>query len=253
MANFELINKLSVGLFFLFTMVTLQLISYSAFYLGRRSKTKAITAPNDFISTNIIGLLALILGFSFSMAIERYETRRVLSVKEANAIGTAYLRSQAIKFKNHAQVRDLFKHYTDLRIEAYQSLNPRPVLAKNELIQDELWKSFLGVTDKNRGELESAYMHALNEMFDTGFERTMAFAKMMPVTFYILIYILAGAAFAFMNFDRGYKEGSEHIRAALFVVLFSILFSFIYDMDHFKSGVIQIKQDALLHMRKSIR
>ena len=36
----------------------------------------------------MLGLLGLLLGFSFAMAVGRYDLRRPLVVDEANAIGT---------------------------------------------------------------------------------------------------------------------------------------------------------------------
>ncbi|MEO8308709.1 MAG: hypothetical protein ABI616_11795 [Pseudomonadota bacterium] len=55
----------------------------------------------------LLGLLALLLGFSFSMAISRYDTRRSLVLEEANAIGTTYLRAGFLPSEQGNEARRL--------------------------------------------------------------------------------------------------------------------------------------------------
>ncbi|MBV8794983.1 MAG: hypothetical protein JO136_08590, partial [Hyphomicrobiales bacterium] len=45
------------------------------------------------VQTAALTLLGLIVGFSFSMAVSRYDQRKNLEEAEANAIGTEYVRT----------------------------------------------------------------------------------------------------------------------------------------------------------------
>jgi hypothetical protein len=92
----------------------------------------------------------------------------------------------------------------------------------------------------------------LNTLFDTANMRTKALFKMLPITFYGLILILASAAVGFMNFDRGIGGGGQHWRSILFILLFAVLLTFIYDMDHFRRGIIRINQDPLIEVQALI-
>lgn len=250
MKDTEFINHVGVGTFFTCTVVILSLVSYVTYWSGKRLENRDRATPSDLISTNVLGLLALILGFSFSMAIERYENRRRLNIEEANAISTAYLRSGLIKFERPEEVKNLFKHFVDLRIQAYVDPKPVYLILANRQVEKEIWKHFQAVSVRDRGEIESAYLQSLNEMFDISNARNFAFRKMLPSTFYILILILASAAIGLINFDRGYHNDQSHVRSFLFVVLFAIMFSFIFDMDHFRSGFVTIGQEPLLLLKK---
>lgn len=252
MMDWEFINRLSVGSFFASIILILLLVSFLSFYLGKRNYHKGPSDSSEFISTNILGLLALILGFSFSMEIERYESRRLLALEEANTVSTAYLRSETINFPSHEEVKNLFKKYIGLRVAAYESPEPTKFFKDIELVKGEIWESFVKVTARDRGELESAYMQSLNEMFDTGNTRTKALMKMMPISFYLLILMLAATAVGFINYDRGQKSDNDHGRSIVFVILFSIVFVFIFDMDHPRRGLINISQAPLIEVQQQI-
>jgi len=64
---------------------------------------------HDHLLSAVLGLLALLLGFTFSLALNRYEARRDLVVQEANAIGTAWLRAQLLEPPNKAAMSGLLR------------------------------------------------------------------------------------------------------------------------------------------------
>ena len=65
---------------------------------------------------SMLGLLALLLAFSFAMGIDRYEERRRLVILEANAIGTSYLRAQLLDEPHRTRLSSLLVAYTDNRL-----------------------------------------------------------------------------------------------------------------------------------------
>ena len=86
-------------------------------HLRERRKAQAGEAQGDaFAMTSVLGLLALLLGFTFSIALSRYEARRELVVKEANAIGTTWLRMQMLDADERARMEALLRRYVDARI-----------------------------------------------------------------------------------------------------------------------------------------
>ena len=60
-------------------------------------------------------LLALLIGFSFSMAISLYDQRKNYEEAEANAIGTEFGRADLLPAGDSAKVRDLLRKYLDRR------------------------------------------------------------------------------------------------------------------------------------------
>jgi hypothetical protein len=98
-----------VALFFLGLMVATCEIGYR---MGLRSraaeKTKALVPT---ITGSILALLGLLLGFTMSMSVSRYDVRRRLVLEEANAIRAAYLRIQALPPPESAELQDLLRQY----------------------------------------------------------------------------------------------------------------------------------------------
>src|ERR1044072_7403393 len=73
----------------------------------------------DIIRTAALTLLGLIIGFSFAMAVTRYDQRKNFEEAEANAIGTEYARADLLPAESAAQLRELVRKYVDQRIAFY--------------------------------------------------------------------------------------------------------------------------------------
>ena len=89
-------------------------------------------------------LLGLIIGFSFSMAANRYDQRKNFEEAEANAIGTEILRADFLPTADAANVRKLLAEYTGLRIQFYLNKddNQRKQLAERTAqLQSALWSA----------------------------------------------------------------------------------------------------------------
>jgi hypothetical protein len=78
--------------------------------------TEAIAQANAVL-VSMLGVLALLLAFTFSAALQRYDARSKAAVAESNAIGTTYLRAQRFPREMHDEVRSLLRRYSEIRIE----------------------------------------------------------------------------------------------------------------------------------------
>src|SRR5271169_1628111 len=97
-------------------------ISEIGFRIGRplRARTdEPARGLEGAVQAAALGLLALLLGFSFSLVASRYDARREVIVHEANAIGTAYLRAQLLPEPQRSESREIFHRYVAERIRAY--------------------------------------------------------------------------------------------------------------------------------------
>jgi hypothetical protein len=77
-------------------------------------------SQEGFVISAVLGLLALLLGFTFSLALDRYEARGVLVLEEANAIGTSYLRSQVLDEPHRSRKSRILLEYTETRVQLGQ-------------------------------------------------------------------------------------------------------------------------------------
>jgi hypothetical protein len=123
--------------------VSLLVAGEAGFRLGRRTRADtgdAIRSQIGTIEGGILGLLGLLLGFTFSMAVSRFDTRKRMAVEEANAIGTAALRGQMLPQPHRTEVADLFRRYVDVRVEVSRDAGVRGDSdARANRLQEQLW------------------------------------------------------------------------------------------------------------------
>jgi hypothetical protein len=122
----------------------------------------------DTVLAASLTLLALIIGFSFSMAVSRYDQRKNCEEAEANAIGTAYLRADLLSNENAAKVRQLLKLYVDQRIDFYRNKTAGPNIGNDpKKIQDELWSTVVRAGTAQPNPVLALAVSSMNDVFNT--------------------------------------------------------------------------------------
>lgn len=178
-------------------------IAVAAGYLGQsrlQRTSEAGTEPppgGAHLLSAVLGLLALLLGFSFSMAMDRYDTRRQLVVQEANALGTTWLRIQLLDEPEKSLMSDLLRRYVDARVVWSNSTAESPPDVDAIALQQQLWTA-TGVALRSESPplLTRGVMDALNESIDLASARTAARAAHIPdyVQSLLLIYAILSMA-----------------------------------------------------------
>ena len=146
--------------------------------LGRRLGQRAIARDGASLSnigsleTAVFALLGLLIAFTFSGALTRFDVRRSQAVDEANAIGTAYLRIDVLPESAQPRLREAFRSYVDARIATYRKLSDiaaaRSELARSQELQADIWSQAVTATrmPEARPGLDLIVLPALNQMFD---------------------------------------------------------------------------------------
>ncbi len=208
------------------------------------------------VQAAVLGLLALLLGFTFSMAVNRYDTRRNLVLKEANAIGTTWLRAGLLPEAQSAPVKVLLRRYVDVRLK-YEAVSRDPGqlaegLRRSAELQKELWQHAEAAA-ATPTPVVATFITALNEVIDTDAERIAAARNRIPTGVWVLLIIVAG----FGCFTTGYGSGAHGARS-LFTTLFlpiliTIVITLIFDLTHTRQGLIGISQQPLIDLQGSIQ
>src|SRR4051812_49649249 len=122
-------------------------IAEGGYRLGLRlfaAKDEARRSQIGGVQGAILGLLGLLLGFTFSMAVSRYEARRELVLKEANTIGTTWLRAGLLPEAHREPVKELLRRFVDVRLETqkgrYDAAKLAEGLRRGGEIERELWE-----------------------------------------------------------------------------------------------------------------
>ncbi|GAA4754298.1 hypothetical protein GCM10023264_21820 [Sphingomonas daechungensis] len=226
-------------------------------YLRRRhdkrhgKPTKEEDSQQTFLVSSVMGLLALLIGFTFSMAVDRFDTRRHLVLEEANAIGTTYLRTQLLEEPHRARISKLLSEYTDVRIElATSKPGPavRPLLQRSDGLIADLWTATVAAFPTMRPyDFSSSYLESMNLLIDTDAARQASRMAHVPSEVFIVLLLYQFMAAGVIGYTLS-GEGGRRI-AAFLLLLFGIALLLVFDIDHPTAGGIIESQRPMLQVQ----
>jgi len=219
----------------------------------RDEETEWSSSQESYLVGSMLGLLALLLAFSFSMALGRYEERRHLVTQEANAIGTAYLRSQLLDEPHRTRLSVLLVQYTDNRIAlaAAPSDQTERLLSRNDRLLTDIWSAVVAARDSAlaRG-ISTPLLMTFNEVIDLDTERKVARTVRMPAEVLLFLYgflVLTAAVLGYVLEERRSRLG-----AGVLFLLLSLYVSIIADLNRPISGNIRESQEPMKMLRRSL-
>jgi hypothetical protein len=228
--------------------------------VGWQFGTRSGGRGGDNISTlesATLGLLALIIGFTFAMALSRFESRRDAIVNEANAIGTTALRARLLPQPHRTEALNLLREYVQLRLEVIESgrslAELRPFVDRSNAIQEALWQRAKAVAAIDNGMVPTGlFILTLNEMIDDQSKRLAALRNRVPNVVLLALFGIAAVAGGF----AGYASGRDPKRSRLPVytmglVVFSVIF-LILDLDRPSNGFIRNDQQPMIDTAATI-
>jgi hypothetical protein len=210
---------------------------------------------HDFsiIQAATLTLLALIIGFTFSMAVTRYDQRKTLEEAEANAIGTEYLRTDLLPDDLAAHTRDLLRQYLDLRIALYEETNEdvaREIDGRTTKLQSELWKSVFPAAAKQPTPIVALALSGMNDVINSQGYTQAAWWNRIPVGAWAMMALMAITCNLLVGY--GERRKGEFILFVLPVVV-SIAFYLIADLDSPRGGIIRVHPQNLQATAQSLQ
>jgi hypothetical protein len=242
-------------IFFLFSLLVLWLAAQIGAALRRRRALKD-DEREDFsvVQAATLTLLGLIIGFSFSMAISRYDLRKTYEEAEANAIGTEYVRAGLLPASDATALRAQLRKYLDLRILFYQARNPdelRQIDANTAQLQTEMWSAVQVPAVAQPTPVIALAVAGMNDVLNSQGYTQAAWWNRIPSTAWSLMIAIAVCC----NLLVGYGSHSAKAKASLFVVLpliVSISFLLISDIDSPRGGFIHVAPQNLVSLSQSL-
>lgn len=196
-------------------------------------------------------LLALLLGFTFSMALSRYDSRRALVVQEANDIGTAWLRAGLYATPAAAALQGELATYARTRIGAPGRTPDDEVRVRRAgaVMRRAIWTSTAAVTAPDRSTAQAAALvAAVNAVLDTATTRETAIDARVPETVVDLLAVYAGVSALLLGYVLS-AFGSRHRVASLVLfVLLAMTIVLILDLDRPQSGAIRVSQQPMIDL-----
>ena len=242
-------------IFFLFTLVLLWLSAQVGIYL-RRFRTLKDDERDDFntVQAATLTLLGLIIGFSFSMAISRYDQRKNYEEAEANAIGTEYVRAGLLPAADAARVRGQLRRYLELRILYYQTRNDRELQqidADTAQLQNEMWSAVQVPAVAQPSPVIALAVAGMNDVLNSQGYTQAAWWNRIPTSAWALMIGMAICC----NVLIGYGARGAGVKSGLLIVLplvAAVAFLLIADIDSPRRGFIHVVPQNLVSLLDSL-
>jgi hypothetical protein len=228
--------------------------------IGRWLGTRAGDGGGEQVRTleaAVLGLLALIIAFTFAMALSRYEARRDAVLSEANAVGTTALRARLLPEPHNAETLRLLRDYVKVRLDAAQrafgAAEFDAAIARSGQIQEALWQQAMAVAAKNQDLVPTGlFIDALNKMIDEHEKRLTAFRNHVPNVVLLSLYGVAMVAGAFSGYAGGVGVRSARLPVYAMIVLICAVILLILDLDRPSAGFIRTSQQPMIDTAANI-
>jgi hypothetical protein len=220
--------------------------------VGRRREGENPAAIGTFVGSGM-GLLAFFLAFTFGVAASRFEARREVMLREANAIGTAYLRANLVPQPHRSEIQKILREYADVRIEAARSGNVERAVARSEELHGRLWAEVTGLAELDpRSIVGGLQIESVNELIDVHQMRVAAATTRIPPRVWDVLFGLTALAMVGVGFQAG-QSGPKRSPVILVLALaFASVVLVIVDLDRPLEGSLRVSQQPLLDTRRSM-
>jgi hypothetical protein len=243
-----------IGLVLVAAMLAASLLGEGLYRRAAKRKTENSDGANEgYIVSATLGLLALLMGFTFSLAVDRFEARRVLVLQEANAIGTTYLRTQMLEPVDRARISRMLVDYTDNRIVLATASRDQvgPLLTKNDQMLTDLWTATLAAWPSIKGlDFSSSYLETMNNLIDLDAARKAARQARVPSAVFFVLFLYVVTSAGVLGYAGANKEG-RGATAFLFLLL-AISLVLTLDIDRPRSGRVTESQAPMERLKATL-
>ena len=240
----------------LVAVVGLWLATWTGAAVFGRHKALADHVRSDYTSVAgaILTLLGLIIGFTFSMSVSRYDLRKNYEEAEANAIGTEYARAGLLPAADAAQVRVLLAHYVDLRIQDYSTRDGREIERlkdQTEQSQGQLWSAVTNPAMVQPTALSALAVSGMNDVLNSQGYTQAAWWNRIPLSAWWMMAAIAVCGCALVGY------GAQAFRSEVYFIwvlptVIAMAFFLIADIDSPRGGMIRIKPQNLIDVAQSM-
>jgi hypothetical protein len=206
----------------------------------------------------LLGLLALVLAFTFSIAVARFDARKELVIQESNAIGTTYLRARLLSESQRKEAIGLLRTYVEEQLAFYQAgVDVGRLEAVNSRIaelQERLWLIAIAASEQDSRSVPTGlFVHSLNGMIDLHATRIKALENRLPDAVIYLVFMVALVTLGFVGYGRGLVGRRNFVSIAITAALVVLVLTIILDLDRPRRGLITVSQSSLERLQEVLR
>jgi hypothetical protein len=240
---------------FAMALIAQSFAAYAGDLLRKRVQSFRQGERHDFntVQAATLTLLALIIRFSFSMAVNRYDQRKASEEAEASTIGTEYLRADLLPADGGARMRDLLRKYLDLRIAFYEQADARlddQIGQQTARLQEQLWALVVPAAASQPTPTTALVVSGMNDVLSSQGQTQAAWWNRIPTGAWAMMVLMAVCC----NLLIGYGERRKgELFLFIFPVVVSVSLFLIADLDNPRGGIIQLHPQNLFATAETIR
>ncbi|MCG2837523.1 hypothetical protein L6J37_11850 [Photobacterium sp. WH77] len=254
--NGELFESLPITLIFVGIALLMLLFCEIGFQFGRHAfarKDKEVPGPLGSMVGGLLGMLAFVLAFTFSIASSQHEIRRNNVLEEANVIGTAYLRADLLDESSESIVKDLLKSYVEIRLAAASGSDINEALRESLAIHRQLWDAVSTAAIANPSPLSSLMVQATNDLIDMHEKRvTGALRSRIPASIWVALAAITALAMIALGTQVGYSGKRRLIAVIPLLLAFAVLVTLVVDLNRPQNGLIKVSQQSMVDLQNGM-
>mgnify|MGYP000024945775 CR=1 FL=1 len=258
--NFVIFESLPVLVIYIGISLIILFSCELGFQLGKnlhsREEKEATSSIGPMVS-GLLGMLAFVLAFTFSMTAAHHSSRKQTVLDEANAIGTAYLRSDLLDTKHKHIIKKLLREYVDMRIRAVEdirihgikAINIDIVLKRSVTIHNLLWTE-VSTSAINANSLNTTLMiESLNNVIEMHEKRiTAGLRNRIPTSIWIAVLSICILTMITLGTQLGFSGKRRLVAVIPLSMAFSALLVLAVDLNRPEKGLIIVGQQAMINL-----
>ncbi len=227
--------------------------------IGRRRQDRE-AGSTGLVTGSILGLVSFLLAFTFGIAASNFSERRGLVLDEANAIGTAYLRTDLIADQNMAEtLRGLMQQYVEDRaaiglVDDFGIAQTMQLIRESERLQAEMWELVTPMARDDPTPTNALVVSAINDVIDYHTLRVAVGVRhTIPDIIWLALYVISALALGATGYRFGvsFEKRSELLPGM--VIAFTALITLISDLDDPRHGFLKSDQSAMIDLLRTMQ
>jgi len=221
--------------------------------MGRRLRVREGVRPSKFDDASI-GLLTLLLAFSFGTSIAKHDQRQLAVVADANAIGDFYTCASLVKEPSRTKLQAVIRQYAQLRLDL-SSRRPRAgdleaALGKFDRMHDQM-TTLVGQALSDGTPIAVSLANSLNNVSSNQASRLAAYRDRLPTSIVLLLYACAIVTALLIGREQGVEGTTDAAGTVCFILLVSLAVYVTLDLNRPGSGLIRVRQEPIEQLLSS--
>ena len=249
-----MLHQFPLGVWAVIFVAVLLISLETGYRLGHWKKNRQggaeIANSRDIAMGSMFALLGLVVAFTYAFSVSRADTRKQAVANEANAIGTAFMRSELAPEPGRSELRQLLLDYALTRVmstASFESQNVKKIMARTLEAKSKLWPATVRmVQDSSANPMKVSIVRAMNKVYDMHALRLRGVYDYLPGVVLLMLVFIAAASLAVAGFNAGLTGSMNRWRMTTFTVVLAAVMFIIIDFDVPQRGFIGVSQDPLV-------